>query len=315
MPIVNGEMRTIPEKYTGTRFKADCWHHLANHYRKKGEWLTYAQYQKYGDSDCREGVFRDVLKSMQLDVAMGSKDAPEGPKNEEPQDAQQTEETPAHGVTVMQNAFEKATGKSTQTSVTPASAIEMRTEAEDVIRKDPTISYSDFKRLFPHPSLDYSYWHKMKNIFMESFLMKKPEATKQRGLPVSNDGRKIREYLESLSPATFAEMTYKVYVSKTGHKTAKFGQFNNERMRIKKLTSQGSPVKASTKKSPLPLNPVSGKRFDTIAEISLADYPKIEPKALVAIATEMTKKLHPRGDEAKIVMLAEPPSIEIRIPA
>lgn len=318
MAIAVSPLNGIPEKYTATRFKSDCWFHIANQYRKTGRWMSFGEYQKVGDKTCRESVFKQVLADMRLDVLIGSKDAIQGP-TEVPEPVQaKPPEAPPEKPTVMAQALITGLDKTAKTA--KPVTIEVRVAAEAIIRENPHITYAEFKKEYPHPGLDHAYWEKMTTLYLERLKENEDMAkAKTRNGPKMSDGRqRIRQYLESLSPENFSATTFKVYLAKSGHKNADRIQFQNERMRIMKIMAEGGkkvkPAKYA-RAAALPQAPaIPGKRFDTLAEISLADFPKIDTKTLIQVATELTRALHPRGDGAKIVMLADPPVLEIRLP-
>lgn len=322
----------IPEKYRSTRYKADCWYHLADYYNKTGLWLAFEDYKKRGDKTCKPGVFEDVRAEMKLDVVFKKPEAPRGPIDPDGYARpKETHGTPASEVyhatagapiaSALAGGLDRA-AKDKPKRTGPVT-VERRAEAERWLREHLDSGYAPFKLEFQEPDFDNAWWQKTRNRFLQpqpqENSMASPVTARKYGKPPSKDSVRIQEYLRSLSPDRLAGITFSTYLEKTGHRGAKATIFNSVKSRLRHGIAAGAkPASAAAaikptrpKKSP---PPAAGTRFDTLAEIELSAFSTCATKDLRAFAMELVKAIHPRGAEAKVVILAEPPLMEIRVP-
>jgi hypothetical protein len=326
----------IPEKYRGTRFTADCWYHLSNHYQKYGTWLTFNQYQKVGDKTCKENVFKQVLDTMRMDVLFKKPEAvkspddpPPEPKSTAPAPAPEPPKTPN---TPIANALINGLAQSAKERSKGPVTVMRRQEAESWIKAHLDSGYAPFKLEFQEPELDNAWWTKIRNA-----LLHPPE--QENSVPaltfetihfdprMHDDTKKVVKYLITLSPDKIEGMTRANYVDKTRHKVED-PNFQSARRFVRRLMENPAPktngtpapapaaAKVAAPKEPKPrkTSTSKGNTFETLAEIDLEAYAGCPQKDLKAFALELVKTLHPRGAEAQVRILAEPAGMEIRVP-
>lgn len=328
----------VPEKYNVTRFKADCWFHIANHYRKNGTWLSFKDYQKVGDKTCKENVFTQVRDEMRLDITFNRPEAvkapDEAPPKSEPKPAPPPEKPTAIANALINGLTQSAKESARERSKGPVTAMR-RLEAEQWILAHLDSGYASFKLEFQEPELDNAWWTKIRN-----GLLHPPEKENRLSLPtfesltfdprMQADTRKVVKYLLTLNPDKIEGLTASAYMEKTRHKilqnnivSAKryvHALMDNTSRRLKGGGAQTAAPKvvasptAAPKEKKAKKQTTAGNVWITVAEIDLAAYSTCGNKALRDFALELVKGLHPRGEEAKVVILAEPPIMEVRVP-
>jgi hypothetical protein len=144
--------------------------------------------------------------------------------------------------------------------------------------------------------------------------------TRKPGKPLSPVAEKVRNHLASLSPEALQAMTPKTYRSRTHHVACSDAIFQMEKMRAKKALGLPkramAPRKAKAVVVKVPLQiPYAGRTFDVIAQVDIAAYPT--PFAtLKAFATEILQQcLGDQGQGLQLLLLSDPPTLEIRRPA
>ena len=141
----------VPEKYRKTRFIASCWFYLAQNLD-----LTYPEYvKKSGDKQCRESVFDDTKRSMELDRLWNRPEAVKRsgetalPPAPTPAPPPPKPPNPAMAVALAEG-LAKAAPQPPKGPVSP----ERRALAEDWIRENPAASFVQFKEHHVEVDLD-----------------------------------------------------------------------------------------------------------------------------------------------------------------
>lgn len=316
----NTALHLVPEKYQKTRFTANCWFYLSKNPR-----LSFVEYQKVSkDWTCRKNVFEDVKKEMALERLF------KNPEAMEEQPRQHPPPPPPPPNTTMQEAFAKGLARNGQQTRHGPVTVERRAEAEKWIGKNLDHGFAQFKRAHPEPELDKAWFDKVRKKFLhpspsalEDIM---PEKKRASGRQASPDLLRLRNYMGSLSPERLRGLTYTAYVEKTGHRSMKSTVFNWEKNRkiqlldgkkkVSRRKKSGLPAKAGGRKGKAPASTPapSGPLFSILAEIEISGF-KCESKALRLFAEQLVKQIHPKGESARIVMLTDPPTMEIRLPA
>lgn len=142
--------------------------------------------------------------------------------------------------------------------------------------------------------------------------MPRPYTKKTKNSRLNGDSKRVREYLKNLPKDKLANMTEAEYQTLSGHKLKSKTIFYVER---KRLLDGGY---ASARSARLPTqrgqpSPPIGTRFTALAEIPLDKFKGSHAEVKEVVLT-LVKALHPRGTEAKVVFLSDPPAMEVRVP-
>jgi hypothetical protein len=313
MAQANG-VHMVPERYRKTRFTAGCWFYLSQNSQ-----LTFEEYKRASkDNVCRESVFDDVKKSMEMDRLFKNADAVHPPEAPEPPSRPHPAPPPHPPNPAMKEALAAGLAAAGKQPPKGPVTVERRAAAETWIRDHLDEGIAQFKGQFPELELDRAWFDKIRKKALEPAPQPQetepmPTATKQK-YQRANTGEagRIRDYLAKLPRAKLEEMTGKQYEKASGHKLKAPAQFYAEKKKLMDPSYASARSKREpTRRGPAPV--VRGTMFETLAEIPLADL-KCPLKELREIVLTLVKALHPRGAEAKVMILSEPPIMEIRVP-
>lgn len=311
---VANTVHMVPEKYRKTRFTASCWFYLAKNAR-----LTFKEYQREAkDRVCREDVFDQVKKDMELDRLFKKEEAVYPPDPEEkapppPPPPPPPPRPPANPV--ISQALAAGLGQSGEQVSTAPVTPERRLSAEAWVRERVAQGFAAFKLAHPEKELDKAWFDAARRKQASTPPKEIPMAKQSPGSgpPAGADLVKLRAYLKTLSPENLINLTHKQYVKKSGHSSMKASQFNTEKFRQKR-TLQGLPqVKHRKSNKGSASTPPAGNTVRILADIPLSKYDgKIPPAVLKEVVLDVVKQIL-GGETIKVVHLTDPPSLEVRI--
>lgn len=317
MAQANG-VHMVAEKYRKTRFMASCWFYLSQNSQ-----LSFKDYQRLSkDMVCRESIFDDVKKNMEMDRIFGNADAVHPPETAAAPEKQHPPQPPPPPNPAMKEALAKGLAQSGQQSAKGPITIERRALAEDWIRGHLDEGFAQFKSQHQEPELDKAWFDKIRKKALEPAPTQESQpmptiAAKKRGKAPGPDTERLRAYLRTLSRERLETMTHGKYMEANRHKGMNGPIFYNEKKKILDalLGKVKTPKAAKPKKEKAAkqIGPKPGTMFVTLAEIPYDEF-KCTPGALRDIALAVVKAVHPRGAEAKVVILSEPRNMEIRVP-
>ncbi len=309
----------VPERYRKTRFTASCWFYLSQNPQ-----LTFSEYQRQAkDKVCRESIFDDVKKGMEMDRIFGNKDAVRFPEATEAPPRPHPAPLPPPPNLALKEALTAGLAASGKQSTRGPLTIERRTAAETWIKEHLDEGFAQFKGAYSDPELDKAWFDKIRKKALEPASL--PEETKtmptiaakKRGKVPGPDTERVRAYLRTLSREKLETMTHGKYMEANRHKGMNGPVFYNEKRKILdallgkvKAPKAEKPKKEKTSKE---IAPKPGTMFITLGELPCHEF-KCAPKDLREIALAVVKLIHPRGHEAKVVILSEPHVMEIRVP-
>lgn len=307
MAQANG-VHMVPERYRKTRFTASCWFYLSQNPR-----LTFGEYQRAAkDRVCRESVFDDVKKSMEMDRMFNSPDAVRIPEPSEAPPRSHPPQPPPPPNPAMKEALTAGLAASGRQSAKGPITIERRAAAETWIREHLDEGFAQFKGQNSEPELDKAWFDKIRKKCLEPAPPtpepSMPTATKKKNK--TGDAQRMREYFQKISREKLEAMSGKEYSVASGHRPKSPSVFYNEKRKFleggkmkagKRVVQRTAPAMAT------------GNLFQTIAELPVDEF-KCAAAELRVIALAIVKAIHPLGEEAKIMILSEPRVMEIRIP-
>ncbi len=138
---------------------------------------------------------------------------------------------------------------------------------------------------------------------------------KKAGRAASDSTLKIREYLARLPGEKFESASIDSFRHATSNPSAKANIFNIEKAKERKRRGFQSPRARKPKAqaaavifAPAP----ASRQVQILASLPLTAYPNMQPAEVKAFAADLVKCFHPGG---QVVLLSDPPAIEIRVPA
>jgi hypothetical protein len=340
-------VQMVPEKYRKTRFLASCWFYLS-----QNPDLTFQQYQKTArDKICRESVFDDVKRDMELDRLFNRPEAIRIPGTDF--QGKSLLPPPVEPVTaplpnpVLASAILnglKNTGDQPKRDKEPDRKTvthERRFSAEVWLRENPFAGFAQFKEHHMEPDFDKAWYDAAKRrlappppppdsvSFPQSQTKEDPlqMATDKKNKKIfTGDAAKIREYLSKLPKSKLEGLSSTQYSKDTGHKIGSPASFYVEKKKIlvpgyqkarvarENIPREPKSPVAIRRDAPKPVQAqVTGNLFITLAEIPLSEL-KCPPSELKTIVSNLVRALHPRGHEARILFLTDPPILEVRVP-
>ncbi len=140
------------------------------------------------------------------------------------------------------------------------------------------------------------------------------------GKPLSPDAEKVRNHLAALSPEALQGMTPKTYRQRTRHVGCTDAVFQMEKMRAKRAL--GIPKRAMAprgpnkpKAAPVPIPaPRTGRNFEIIAQVDLANFKEAPAGVLKAFANELLKQFFGETAGFRLLHIVDPPTLEILKP-
>lgn len=317
----------IPEKFNRNQYWATCYFYL-----NKNPELTVNGLRQIGSKNkdhlaqtCRESVFEDVKREMQLDrVLNGSKEL----EIDSALENAAAEEGKPRALAVALNGA----GLHKPPAEPRPNNEQFREHVKDWIAANLEAGYSEFKAVFPENFINLSFYEARKREIKGKELAQKialegvdnmakdgKRDARLGRINMNTDTGKVKAYLLSVPPSIRADMNPKEYAHKTGHKITD-STFHNAKFQLKK-THGNAPAQAQPSFTPPPASfaapapssngaHIGGQTMRVMAEINLAPYG--HQSALVKkIALDVAKAL--MGDGVRVVMLADPPLLEIRL--
>lgn len=138
---------------------------------------------------------------------------------------------------------------------------------------------------------------------------------KKRGKAASDSTLKLRDWLHKLPGEAFDKSDYLTYRKATNDVKTSRAIFQIEKR--KEAKGRGFAVKtrgpraqaAAALSAPAPS---AARHIQILASLPLSNYPNLDPAAVKALAGDIVKQFNPAG---QVMVLSDPPAIEIRVPA
>lgn len=193
---------------------------------------------------------------------------------------------------------------------------ERRAEAMQWLHGNSSATYPEFKNVFPERYFETSWFQAQKRHLghtQQPTIVQSTSPT-EKEMPMAikqpiDDNMKVRAYLEKLSRAELQAITYKRYVATTGHNCSAslFSSLKHRLMHPKKGAAAAAPIGK-------PAAAFSGTLIQVVARIDLSSYEGLPVPKAKDLILDLMKQVHARGGEATLIMLAEPPALEVRLP-
>lgn len=336
----------VPERFRRNRFTSAAWYAIHNVWTTKGVWIDYKKYQQIAvgpDKQCHQSVFEDVLREMQLEETLHPRDKFEIDENAPdpvippPHVLHQKESSSKLQDALIKGLQKNGTAKSAEEKPSYTFSTLQYEKAKAWIQSHLDEGYPAFKAGYPEVQLDFSWWTKTRNLLLHPSI----EPVEPENMPaepikfdprVTSAVRKVTTYLLSLGSAQKIEqMDRSEYHSKSKH-DVNWNEFRRgKKMALRHVAGYKGPKKGNERKPygsrkaaiqssrAIELAPPrrtasnrsSGKQIDILAQVEIAAFSTIDQKKLHDFAKTIAEALVPDRD-ITVVMLAYPPSLEIR---
>lgn len=201
----------------------------------------------------------------------------------------------------------------------------VRASAKTWLNANPEKGFVAFKEAYPQIYMDHAFWaaHRRVKVNGHSFQVnaekKENSMSKNNGSTLSKEGLALKKYIESLTDAQLKNVKYEDAKQGAGvdfTKTAFYNRTFAERRRRSGMPQRPNKHAPKTKpKGRGKAHAMNGKAaMITLAEISMDEYKGMED-IMEKFALRIIAEVHPDGRKARIVRLASPNAMEIRVPA